>query len=116
MKQYAEKFYKSQAWKKTREAYLKSVGFLCEECLKQGTYTPATEVHHVEPISPSNINNTNITLNWSNLRALCHQCHMNQHKKEQSRRFSVDDFGRISPLIEKNDPTHKGPVGELEKD
>lgn len=33
---FAEKFYKSFAWKKCKEAYLNSVGRLCERCAANG--------------------------------------------------------------------------------
>ena len=75
-------------------AYLKSVGGLCENCLKKGLYHPATMVHHVIALSPENINDANITLRWSNLCALCDQCHAEQHYGGM-KRYKVHEDGSI---------------------
>lgn len=47
MKPYAVDFYKSKAWKDTREAYAKSKGYICETCAKKGLYSPGEIVHHI---------------------------------------------------------------------
>ena len=99
MKEYAETFYKSKTWQMTRKAYLSKAGQLCEECLRKGIISPATEVHHKIHITPNNISDPNITLNWDNLEALCHKCHMNRHKKD-TMRYSTDKYGRVSPHID----------------
>lgn len=80
MKEYAKKFYGSRSWKNTRAAYLKSVGRLCELCLKEGVYTPAEAVHHKVFITPENINDPNITLSWDNLMAVCRKHHEELHE------------------------------------
>lgn len=98
MQEYAEKFYKSKAWQKTRKAYLKSVGGLCETCLAKGIITPAVIVHHKIHISPENINNPNITLSFNNLEALCRDCHALEHPeiyRLKSKRYRVDEYGRV---------------------
>ena len=94
MKPYAEEFYSSVAWKTTRDAYKKSVGGLCERCFKKGLITPAEMVHHKTHITPENINDPDITLNWDNLMALCLQCHADIHGNPK--RYKVDEFGRIT--------------------
>ena len=96
MKEYAREFYLSKAWRNTRDAYLKSVGGLCEDCLEKGIYNAAEEVHHVKFITPGNINDPSVTLAWSNLRALCRECHRRRHTKKNLR-YKVDEFGRVSP-------------------
>lgn len=95
MKPYAESFYFSPAWRKTREAYLKSVGGLCEICLEKGIYTRADIVHHKEHITPDNIGDENITLDWGNLQAVCKQCHNDIHSRHK-RRYRVDEYGRVT--------------------
>ena len=55
MKDYAKAFYLSEAWRNTRDAYIKSVGGLCELCLKEGMITPAEIVHHKVFLTPDNI-------------------------------------------------------------
>lgn len=94
MKDFAKRFYKSKQWQQCRASYIKSVGGLCEKCLAQGRYTPATMVHHRIEITPNNINNPDITLNWNNLQALCRDCHAEIHTHRELR-YKVDDLGRI---------------------
>ena len=94
MKEFAQQFYSSRPWQDTRRAYRKSVGGLCEECLKHGVYRAGEIVHHKIPIDPNNINNPNITLNWNNLVYLCRDCHGKMHDKKM-RRYTVDEMGRV---------------------
>lgn len=93
MKDFAKGFYKSKAWQDTRRAYSKSVGGLCEECLRSGIYRPGEIVHHKEKLSPENINNPIITLSWDNLELLCRDCHAKAHSS--TKRYKVDRMGRI---------------------
>ncbi len=93
MRDFAAKFYKSQAWKKTRAAYAASVGGLCEECLRKGEYKPGEIVHHKTHLTPENINNPAVSLSWSNLELLCRDCHGKMHGNQK--RYKVDEFGRV---------------------
>ena len=70
------------------------MGGLCENCLKKGIYKPGVIVHHIDPITPENITNPNITLNFSNLELLCRECHEHQHDKRK-RRYKLDEMGRV---------------------
>lgn len=74
---------------------MKSVGGLCEDCMKEGRVTAAEEVHHIKFITPDNINDPNVTLNWDNLVALCRECHRKRHGARQ-RRYEVDEWGRVT--------------------
>ena len=74
MKPYARKFYKSTAWAKCRQAYIKSKYGLCERCADAGKI-----VHHKKYITPENIHDPNITLNHANLELLCQECHNKEH-------------------------------------
>ena len=94
MKDWAESFYNSTAWKKCRSSYLEHVGGLCEECLMLGLYTPAELVHHITPLTPANINDPAVSLNYANLRAVCRECHAKAHGARQ-RRYKVDELGRV---------------------
>lgn len=96
MKDYAKDFYKSKKWQDCRNSYMKSVGGLCEDCYKQGRITPAEEVHHIKWITPQNINDPNVTLNWKNLVALCRECHKARHGARQTR-YTIDEYGRVTP-------------------
>ena len=97
MKSYAETFYKSKAWQDCRDSFFKSRKGLCEICLKGGIITGAEIVHHKIHISPDNISNPEITLNWDNLECLCRIHHAETHSGKV-RRYMVDDMGNISPL------------------
>lgn len=94
MQEYAKKFYKSQAWKTTRAAVFSARKGLCDLCLKQGLYVPAEIVHHKIPLTPDNINDPNISLNWDNLQLLCRECHARMHDAKQ-RRYKFDQYGRL---------------------
>lgn len=78
-KPYAKQFYDSKAWQECRKGYIDSVGGLCERCLERGRYEPGKIVHHIQYITPENINNPFITLSWDNLEYLCQTCHNREH-------------------------------------
>ena len=86
-KEYAKKFYNSKAWIDCKTAYIKSVFGLCERCGKPGYI-----VHHKKYITPQNINDPNITLNFDNLEYLCLDCHNKEH-----------NFDRVKPKATRND-------------
>ena len=93
MKDYAKGFYKSKAWKETRAAYARSVGGLCEICLDKGLVRAGVIVHHREHISPENITDPRVLLDWNNLQLVCRDCHAALHKPE--RRYRLDELGRV---------------------
>lgn len=97
MKDYAKQFYKSQAWKKTQEAYKKSVRGLCERCMTKGLIIPGVIVHHKIYLSPENINDPNISLNWDNLELVCRDCHAQEHTAN-AKRYNVDEYGHITAM------------------
>ena len=90
--EFADAFYKSWPWRKCRDSYLDSVGRLCERCAKKGSVVPADQVHHKIKLTPENLNDPNITLNWDNLEALCFDCHQDEHKPK---RWRCDPDGHI---------------------
>ncbi len=93
MKPYAEKFYKGKAWQDCRAAYAKSKGGLCERCLAKGIYKAGEIVHHRVHLSPENIGDAGVALNWDNLELLCRDCHAVEHG---GKRYKVDEFGRVT--------------------
>lgn len=94
MKEFAASFYKSKAWQHCRSAYAKSVGGLCEQCLKRGMVRPGDIVHHKVKLTPDNINDPAVTLAWNNLELLCRDCHAKAHGT--ARRYKVDEMGRVT--------------------
>lgn len=95
MKDWAETFYNSPSWKQTRKAYTKSVGGLCEICQAKGIIKPGVIVHHKVWLTPENINDTDITLDWNNLQLVCREHHAQIHFNRE-KRWRVDELGRVS--------------------
>ena len=67
-------FYKSTRWLKCRAAFLAGKFYICERCGR-----PASIAHHKERITPENVSDPNVTLNFDNLEALCIDCHNKEH-------------------------------------
>lgn len=93
---FAVKFYHSQAWKQCQAAYTKQAGGLCERCLKNGLITAGVIVHHKIHLTPGNIGDPDIALNTDNLELLCRDCHAAVHKG--TKRYKADEFGRITVI------------------
>lgn len=93
MREFAKGFYKSQAWKKCREAYAKSRRGLCEQCLERGLYRPGEIVHHKVHVEPETISDPRVLLDWGNLQLVCRECHAKLHGRE--RRYRLDEMGRV---------------------
>lgn len=74
MKLWAKTFYKSRSWRDCRDAYFTSQHGLCERCSQPGKI-----VHHKIWLTPENINNPNISLNFEHLELLCQTCHNQEH-------------------------------------
>lgn len=79
MKEWARKFYAGKAWQKVREGYIHQRygidGGMCEVCHERPGYI----VHHKKELTPMNISNPEITLNYSNLQYVCKKCHDRIH-------------------------------------
>lgn len=95
MQEFAKSFYRSKAWQRCRDGYAKSVGGLCEECLRRGIYQAGEIVHHREPITPDNIGDPAVTLSWDNLELVCRDCHADLHRHREWR-YRVDELGRVT--------------------
>lgn len=78
-KEWAKKFYNSKSWQQCREGYIQSVQGLCERCLEKNKLTPGYIVHHKEPLTPMNINDPAVSLNWELLEYVCQDCHNKEH-------------------------------------
>lgn len=93
-KDYAKRFYSSQAWQMCRDAYAKSVSGLCERCLQAGLYEPGEIVHHKIHLTPENIRDLDVALNWANLELVCRKCHAEEHGKKR-KRYDLDENGMV---------------------
>ena len=99
MKIWAETFYSSKAWKKTRDSFLSSKNYLCERCSTVTNPVPAKIAHHKEKLTPENINNPAVALAWENLEALCQTCHNRERRAEnEPPRYYFDERGRVVPV------------------
>ena len=83
---FAYSFYVSKEWRKCRQAYL-SKEPLCERC-----GMPAIQVHHKIKLTPVNIKDPSISLNFDNLEALCDTCHNLEH---HPKRWRCDEMGHV---------------------
>ena len=95
MREFAKGFYKSQAWKRCREAYAKSRRGLCERCLERGIFRPGIIVHHKIFVEPETITDPNVLLDWNNLELVCRECHAELHSAKEGRRYKLDELGRV---------------------
>lgn len=89
---FARGFYMSGAWIKCARAYKRDRSGLCERCLKNGLIVPGDEVHHKIRLTPENINNPAVALNWDNLELLCKDCHLKEHSRK---RWRADELGHV---------------------
>ena len=94
---WARKFYGSIAWQNCRRDYAKSKAGLCERCLAKGIINTGSkkkplQVHHKIELTPQNITDPSITLNWANLVLLCKDCHDAEHSQS---RYQIDANGEL---------------------
>lgn len=67
-------FYNTSEWRRLRLYILEKNNYICEKC-----HGLATIVHHIEWITEANLHDPEVTLNESNLMAVCHECHNTIH-------------------------------------
>ena len=91
---WARPFYASHSWRRCRQGYARSVGGLCERCLRRGLYTPGAEVHHKIRLTAETIQDPAVALCWDNLELLCKDCHMEEHEINHHR-WRIDEDGTL---------------------
>ena len=95
-KEFAQPFYKSRTWQDCRNGYAAYRGHLCERCLRRGVLAKGDIVHHKIELTPENISDPNISLDWTNLELLCRFCHSEVHdQRKNCRRFSIGPDGEV---------------------
>lgn len=107
-REFATRFYHSKAWRSTQASYMAApievpgVGtcppFMCERCFERGRLVPAEIVHHVEWLSPDNIDDPEVALSWGNLMRVCRDCHAALHGVGPEPRVRFGDDGEVLPL------------------
>ena len=88
-REWAKKFYTSAAWRRVRREALRREMFTCAICCGQ-----AQEVHHINELTPLNINEPSVALNLNNLVSLCHNCHNSITKKSAEQDYFFDEYGQ----------------------
>lgn len=70
----------SMRWVRLRREVL-SEHPLCQRCEREGYLTAASEVHHKKPVQIGRTlrEKENLMFDRSNLTALCHNCHVQEH-------------------------------------
>lgn len=92
MRSVDQSFYNAKTWRKVSKAYLESVNGLCEVCKADGYLVPAKIVHHIEHLNEDNVNDPAIAYGWSNLKAVCQDCHNKIHSENKTiRRYRYID-------------------------
>ncbi len=91
-REFAKKFYNSVAWIKTSKAYAASRFYVCEKC---GEPAKQYVVHHKIHLTPQNINDPSVALNWDNLQLLCLECHNKEHGRKHKRKVLFDERGQV---------------------
>ncbi|MGF2044435.1 HNH endonuclease [Enterococcus gallinarum] len=79
----SQPFYKSKAWRNCRAGYIKSVGGLCERCIKKNKIVKGYIVHHKQHLTEETIHDPDVSLAWSNLEYLCLDCHNKEHFEKE---------------------------------
>ena len=104
-KDFAKAFYGSPQWEKARAAYISTRiakdGGMCERCHENLGYI----VHHKIYLTPENVVDPEVALNFDNFEYLCHQCHDDEHIHRTPRLLcGFDQNGRpINAGSEKRD-------------
>lgn len=118
-KEFARAFYKSKAWLKCRDGYIaeriRKDGGTCEVCGKEPGYI----LHHKITLTPDNINNPEISLNWDNLKWECKPCHDAEEghgvlNKTAGLLVVFDETGQPHPLPDL--PPFSATIGAVDRD
>lgn len=68
---------------------------MCERCFSRGVFRPAKVVHHIEHVTPENVNDPHVTLSYDNFQRLCQDCHAAVHAGGEESRVTFDEFGNV---------------------
>jgi len=98
-REFAKNFYNSKIWRDTQKLYKQSKFGVCERCGR-----PHIEmiVHHKVYLTPENIIDPDIALNFDNLELLCIVCHNKEHFQKYSPVREDVVFNEQGELVKKN--------------
>lgn len=100
---FSRAFYSSALWLRCRSGYIalrRSIdGGMCETCHERPGYI----VHHKTELTPENINDPDIALNFDNLKYDCLTCHNKENGRgakeaEGLVRYVFDEEGNMIPV------------------
>ncbi len=97
-REFSKAFYNSAAWKKARQAYIELKFGLCERCGAPNS----KQVHHKKYLTPNNIDDPDITLNFDNFELLCDICHQKEHNEKYSMTLWNLKFDENGELVKVN--------------
>jgi 5-methylcytosine-specific restriction endonuclease McrA len=84
------RFYRSASWQQARLIKITSAKGRCEKCGGVGE-----EVHHIIHVTPSNVEDLQVTLNQNNLILLCKDCHNKEHERFTRSYMCFDKQGNL---------------------
>ena len=97
-REFAREFYNTGAWKNCAAAYKKYRRGLCEKCLAKGIYKAGVIVHHKDHLTPANITDPTVALDFGNLLLVCRDCHAEEHGGRKRYKFNPDGSIYIPPV------------------
>ena len=78
-KDFSRHIYHTSEWERVRQAAWARDHGMCVECYTRGRVTPAELVHHINEITPENIDDPGVAYNLDNLECVCRECHSRLH-------------------------------------
>nr|DAL51012.1 MAG TPA_asm: NinG recombination protein [Caudoviricetes sp.] len=90
-----DKFYTSSGWERMRRSILRAERYRCQNCARYGKMTPATVVHHANPVEER----PDLRMTRWNMVALCGECHNAMHDRETHKLTVLGERwrARVSP-------------------
>jgi 5-methylcytosine-specific restriction protein A len=94
-KPFSKRFYNSKVWLLQRKEILRRDAYTCRDCGGR-----ATEVHHIQELTPNNIDDWDIALSPNNLQSLCYDCHtkITHGISEVMDAYEFDEQGYARPV------------------
>lgn len=97
-REFSRSFYDSPAWRKVRKSFIAHRVSIDGGMCQCGCGELGYIVDHIKELTPENINDTSITLSWSNLQYLALTCH---NKKTfgapEEQRYVFGSDGQVYP-------------------
>lgn len=78
MRSWTRRFYRSPEWRAKRREILQRDNHECQVCKREGKFSPANTVHHIEPL----LERPDLALEDDNLESLCAACHNREHPEK----------------------------------